>query len=73
MCCLPVGCGWENREGGLTLEWSEGGGTVKSNCSTLILLLLTGAGGGGVGDQERLVLDFGGGGLGKRGTTSSCS
>ena len=67
--------GGENKAGGRTLEWREGGGTEKSICSTLILLLAIGAG-GGVGDQDLLVagaLFLGGGGLGSRGTTSSWS
>ena len=73
MGCLADWGGGEKRAGGRTLEWREGGGTVKSSCSTLILLL-TRAVGGGVGDHDLLV-DFplGGGGLGSKGTTSSCS
>lgn len=72
MGCLPDWGGGEKRAGGRTLECREGGGTEKSSCSTLILLLAR-AVGGGVGDQERLAFPLGGGGLGSRGTTSSCS
>ena len=54
------------RAGGLTLEWREGGGTVRSSSATQILLL-------GTGDQDLLTAPAraGGGGLGRRVTGSS--